>query len=77
MHTVLLLKLVPIPNAYGVIIFKRKKIHFIHQWFGLFTNCLPLVSKLTLYPLEVLFVNSCYKNLTPLTLNTKQNKNIR
>ena len=43
---------------------KKGKVHFIYLWFGPFTSCLPVISKLTLCPLEVLFVNFCYSHLT-------------
>ena len=47
----------------------RGNVHFIHLWFGLFTSCLPVISKLILCLPEVLFL---YPHLT--AVKTKQNK---
>ena len=48
----------------------KGKIHFTHLRFGPFTSCLPVVSKLTLCPPEILFLNSCYPHLTAVQINS-------
>ena len=52
------------------------KVHFTHLWFGPFTLCLPVVSILTLCPLEVLFFNSVTPPLTLNKINTKLKKKV-
>ena len=60
-----------------LIIWIKRKVHFTHLWFGLFTNCLSVVSKLTLYLPEVLYINYLLTSVTHvgLPLKPKQNKN--
>ena len=56
---------------------KRRKSTFYPHVVGSFTILLPVVSRLTLYPLEVLLLNSCYLHLTAVKTKQNNKKNIR
>ena len=57
---------------------KKRKVHFTHLWFGLFTLYLLVISNLTLCLPEYHFLPSVTYSLTAININkikTKENKN--